>query len=567
MAIGSADNTTILFNVQPSVNQLLRHLKKQESGLYNCINSVIEDVSFVKEIANLYPSLSLLANLRCGLWYAPDCAGTCYFKSTDGHYGNWGFSNTRLNLHVAQLAAQEGGCLIVDATRRGKTFPDAFTKTIPIWTAVINRSIALVRKQQSTAGSSGEETQAVSLPGEPEWNTQLHVPPWMSANEANQISMRLDGWAHELLQVGADVAGLAAALTKPLRPLWVSQRSQIWLNEVTHPADLPFTPIILVSASLPNARQRRIARASTTDEGGWTYEYVPGAGDDEESWARGLTPQLLWEHKKELVSAGPDGVHDVVKRIVREGAAASALQEPAVRQVPGSFSGRPHAHPADGGLHNLAPVGARICQPTAVRCSGNGLYWIGETGIALGALAAGKASDVWSHVDAVLTLGTKEHPSMAEEAKTRIELRRPHTTGAAVHAGDIIDAYEIVGGPSAPTVTRYLHLPVQGSKHSRRDLQAHLPAALQFLSHHLCHERQVLVHDRDGLDLCVCVSVALLIACFGTGAPEQFKKPDDSRRTAKLGRPSDYHPPPSDPAPLVPETRGDISDGKAVILR
>ena len=123
MAIGSADNKIFHFNVQPSVNKLLRHLKKQESGLYNCINSVIEDVFFVKEIVNIYPSLTLVANLRCGLWYAPDCAGTCYFKSTDGHYGNWGFSNIRLNLHIAHLAAQEGGCLIVDATRRGKNFP------------------------------------------------------------------------------------------------------------------------------------------------------------------------------------------------------------------------------------------------------------------------------------------------------------------------------------------------------------------------------------------------------------------------------------------------------------
>lgn len=60
------------------------------------------------------------------------------------------------------------------------------------------------------------------------------------------------------------MAALAAALTKPLRPLWVSQRSLIWLNEVTHPVDLPFTPIFLVSASLPNARQRRIASESLT---------------------------------------------------------------------------------------------------------------------------------------------------------------------------------------------------------------------------------------------------------------------------------------------------------------
>jgi hypothetical protein len=28
----------------------------------------------------------------------------------------------------------------------------------------------------------------------------------------------------------------------------------------------------------------------------WSYVYVPGAGDDEESWADGLTPALFWEH-------------------------------------------------------------------------------------------------------------------------------------------------------------------------------------------------------------------------------------------------------------------------------
>lgn len=40
------------------------------------------------------------------------------------------------------------------------------------------------------------------------------------------------------------------------------------------------------------------AGLSDEAEGGWTYEYVPGAGDDEESWGRGLTPQLLWAHKE-----------------------------------------------------------------------------------------------------------------------------------------------------------------------------------------------------------------------------------------------------------------------------
>lgn len=46
-----------------------------------------------------------------------------YFKSTDGHNGNWSFSCTRLNLHVAEVAARQGGVIIVDATRKGKRFP------------------------------------------------------------------------------------------------------------------------------------------------------------------------------------------------------------------------------------------------------------------------------------------------------------------------------------------------------------------------------------------------------------------------------------------------------------
>ncbi len=32
-----------------------------------------------------------------------------------------------------------GSCVIVDSTRRGKSMPDALSKTIPIWCAVINR--------------------------------------------------------------------------------------------------------------------------------------------------------------------------------------------------------------------------------------------------------------------------------------------------------------------------------------------------------------------------------------------------------------------------------------------
>ena len=106
-----------------SVYQVTRELKKEENGLFNCLNSIVADVTFVGEIRNLYPSLPLVANLRCGLWYTPKPDSTCYFKSTDGHAGNWSFSCTRLNLHVADIAARKGGAIIVDATRKGKKYP------------------------------------------------------------------------------------------------------------------------------------------------------------------------------------------------------------------------------------------------------------------------------------------------------------------------------------------------------------------------------------------------------------------------------------------------------------
>ncbi|KAM0848465.1 hypothetical protein ACQ4PT_054367 [Festuca glaucescens] len=89
-----------------SIYKAARRIKRRESTLYNALRSVADDAAFVAEIAALWPALPLVANLRCGLWYTQPrtLAATCYFKSTDGHAGNWGFSTARLNLHLALLA-------------------------------------------------------------------------------------------------------------------------------------------------------------------------------------------------------------------------------------------------------------------------------------------------------------------------------------------------------------------------------------------------------------------------------------------------------------------------------
>lgn len=108
---------------QQSIYQVARELKKEQHTLFNCLASILSDAAFIQEIKLLYPDLPLVANLRAGGWYAPSPDGTCYFKSTDGHQNNCNFSVTRLNWHVAELATQKGGVIIVDATRKGKRFP------------------------------------------------------------------------------------------------------------------------------------------------------------------------------------------------------------------------------------------------------------------------------------------------------------------------------------------------------------------------------------------------------------------------------------------------------------
>lgn len=132
------------------------------------------------------------------------------------------------------------------------------------------------------------------------WDCSLHLPLWVSDTEKAAINDRLDEWVKELDASGADIASLASCLKKPLRPLWISQKSVIWLNEVPDHDSWDFTPIILVSASSPSGV---IQQRSTTE---YSWNYIPGAGDDEESWARGLTPNLFWSHVYDLINSGPD---------------------------------------------------------------------------------------------------------------------------------------------------------------------------------------------------------------------------------------------------------------------
>lgn len=85
---------------------------------------------------------------------------------------------------------------------------------------------------RAAADANDVAAAAAAAAAEVAWDTGLHLPLWVPAHERQAMEAKLDGWVERLLEVGADVRGLAARLRKPLRPLWVTQDSLIWTNQV-----------------------------------------------------------------------------------------------------------------------------------------------------------------------------------------------------------------------------------------------------------------------------------------------------------------------------------------------
>lgn len=95
---------------QQTISQTLSSLRRSALSISNRLQSIETDAVFVREVADQY-ELPLVANERCGSWYIPPDAktGSAYFKSTDGHSGQWDFSFRRLNMQLLPLAREYGG--------------------------------------------------------------------------------------------------------------------------------------------------------------------------------------------------------------------------------------------------------------------------------------------------------------------------------------------------------------------------------------------------------------------------------------------------------------------------
>lgn len=216
----------------------------------------------------------------------------------------------------------------------------------------------------------------------------MHLPLWVSETEKAAIENRLEEWTKQLEESGADIASLVSCLKKPLRPLWISQRTVIWLNEVPNYDSWDFTPVMLVSASSSNGIQLR-----TTSEFSWSY--IPGAGDDEESWARGLSPNLFWNHVYDLITSGSDLCNRKVAEIVEKDRVHRAQRGQDAPQVTVKPSKLP------GGLNNLSLVGS-LLSPDISKQNGDRevhneesmISWLASTKLAVGTSQCGMLTSI-----------------------------------------------------------------------------------------------------------------------------------------------------------------------------
>ncbi|PVF93537.1 initiator tRNA phosphoribosyl transferase [Serendipita vermifera] len=272
----------------PSV---LKSIRGEATDIYNRIQSIHEDSQFVTTIAEQFPMYPMFANQRCGAWYTDSSRARSeyvYFKSTDGHFGQWTFNLRRANLHLLPIIHEHGGMILVDSTRSGKFMPDAFSKTVPLWCAVIN---ACLRYQGSVPSEEWEKNEGLFTP-----------PKTVSESEKDQMNKLIPRLAKAL----SESSFVLPSINKPLKPFWITPQSAIPAFD----QHIEFFPVICISASrqVADGMQRRTNY----------YTYVQGSGDDHESWSMGLTPSMYWNRQRDILSCNRETLPGLINQIVAD---------------------------------------------------------------------------------------------------------------------------------------------------------------------------------------------------------------------------------------------------------
>lgn len=306
------ESELIFSSASSALKDALGELKRANLSIKNRLRSIKEDSEFVIKVADAY-NLPLVANERCGSWYIPPehKAGSAYFKSTDGHFHQWSFNLRRLNLQVFDILERHGGyvetncmlgglsaklcisCIIVDSTRRGKSMPDALSKTVPIWITAMNRLLF----------PNDSETHHLRTP--------LDV---ISESEHAQIEARLKDCVDSARGLRLDLGHLRLKLHhKPIQVTWQRPGDSLPEKYEQDTSNL----IVLCTAS-----------NQTSNATSATSEYVQGAADDPESWSHGLVASCFWAYQEELLSAAEDDLPTLIQSLAVDARPTSSTRSP-----------------------------------------------------------------------------------------------------------------------------------------------------------------------------------------------------------------------------------------------
>ena len=170
----------------------------------------------------------------------------------------------------------------------------------------------------------------------------LIAPPWMSPSVSSYINDLLPSMVLSVSSTLKEMIRklLGHILLRPFRPIWVvpdedgvlewkGDNVEEFLDHVSSPsarddnsssssggrlhpishsnihALLDFTPLVLLSCSPARSENMHSAHHS--------WKYIQGAGDDEENWSRGLTPELFWKNKDLILKS--DNPNEVFREI------------------------------------------------------------------------------------------------------------------------------------------------------------------------------------------------------------------------------------------------------------
>lgn len=179
--------------------------------------------------------------------------------------------------------------------------PDSLSKTVPVWCCVLNRTLF-----PELTGSH-----------------DLYVPPnVVSESERSQMLSRVPDFVDSLKQLNLDMAGLRAQISKPIRPTWFTQETNLSHYHDSNDDDdddggrifESFRPVICCTSS------RRITDGEMSGHSG----YVQGAGDDTENWAHGLTPPVFWDNAEQLFSTPEADLPELIRSLVASASSSSS---------------------------------------------------------------------------------------------------------------------------------------------------------------------------------------------------------------------------------------------------